>query len=89
MRITKEILQKQVDTLNKITGKTGHWSEIDAYAWRGADGGVALYQYVNEHGGIRDVFNAGHMPKKELSGRINAYIKGITEGKRLALENTE
>lgn len=89
MRITEKMLQKQVDTLNKITGKSGHWSEIDAYVLDGAYGGVALHQYVNENGAVNDVFSSGHMPKKELSGRIDAYIKGIIEGKRLALENIE
>lgn len=89
-RITNKQLESMVDYLNKITGnptqpysKVGekYQAQIGNFNISGAYGGVALHQIMNEGGGVTDVFNCGHMPKRELYNRISAYIKGIDVGK--------
>jgi len=81
-RITDKMLQIRVDYLNKITGSpaeyfieagntaTGHFLIDSAY------GGVALERVTNTTGGVTDVFDSGHMPKRELFERLCAFIEG-------------
>lgn len=38
-----------------------------------AYGGVALHQMVSTGGAVRDVFNRGHMPKRELYNLLAYY----------------
>ena len=79
-RITERMLGKKVDNLNHIAG----WDTIPTYSTIGyyvldyAYGGVALHKFINTRGGIRDIFNVGHVPKRELYNLINAYIAGKT-----------
>jgi hypothetical protein len=43
----------------------------------GAYGGVALHRMYNAGGGVSDVFGSGHMSKRELYGRMHAFIRGM------------
>ena len=83
-RITEKMLENQVRVLNNITGnepspytKGQGGANINTFLLDHAYGGVALYQICNEGGGVNDIFNNGHMTKRELHGRIDAFIKGI------------
>jgi len=78
-RITEKMLSNKVEQLNKIAGfENAEYSTVGVYTLDYAYGGVALHKYVNEHGGISDIFNNGHMPKRELYNLINSYISGLT-----------
>ena len=50
---------------------------IGAYTISGAYGGVSLHRIVNENGGVTDVFGCGHMPKRELYDRMEAFLRGL------------
>lgn len=80
--ITKRFLQAQVDRLNRITGSPllpyeNGKANIGCYHLSGAYGGHALHRMENDGGGVSDVFRSGHIPKRELSDRISAFINGI------------
>lgn len=78
MRITMKTLEARLAHLNELAGFSApKYSDIGAYCLSGAYGGVALHKYTNNAGGITDIFNQGHMPKKELYGLMSAYISGI------------
>lgn len=57
-------------------------ANIGAYYIDGAYGGVALYRMVTDGGGVTDVFNAGHMPRRELYNRIRAFLDGYEAATR-------
>lgn len=92
-RITQKDLQGAVNLLNHVastpttqyraepvlagSGATRLIANIGNYHLDGAYGGWALHQMANEGGGIRDIFNMGHMPARELYNLIHAYRKGI------------
>lgn len=77
MRITEKILESRVAYLNKLAGfENAKYSTVGAYVVSYAYGGVSLHEYCNKHGGIHDVFNCGHIPKRELYDRINAFMSG-------------
>lgn len=86
MRVSVSHLRAQANYLNKITNspasyaiekdgkrviQVGHWHISRAY------GGFDLYRTANEGGAVNDVFRCGHIPARELSGRISALIMGI------------
>jgi hypothetical protein len=70
MRITKEILQSRVDYLNKI-------NPDKAYHLYWAYSGVQLARGC----GSRNVLQVGFQAKRVTYNLINAYIKGIEDGK--------
>ena len=84
-RITINDLQKLVDRINKIKGtpskpwednKDGKYvANIGNYHLDGAYGGYALHQMMNNGGGIKDIF-CGHMTKREIYNRMQAFISG-------------
>lgn len=77
-QVTEKHLRLQVKRLNKLKGfEEPAYSTPGAYDIDGAYGGVALHRYENEHGGVSDVFRSGHMSKKDLYNRIDAFIAGI------------
>ena len=85
-KITQKHLQSKVDYLNKITGGNpesytrtdGKLSaNVGNYHVSCAYGGVSLHRMANTSGGIRDVFSCGHVPKRELCGLIDAYVRGL------------
>lgn len=42
-----------------------------------AYGGFALYQTADEMGGVRETFNCGHIPARDLYNRMIAFLDGI------------
>lgn len=58
-------------------------ASIGVYYVDGAYGGVALYRITSEGGGCTDVFNVGHVPKRELRNLMFAYLEGI-DAERIA-----
>ena len=85
-RISKQLLQNKVDTLNRMTGnpvepyrKEGEkWiANVGNYHLSGAYGGFSLHRMGNESGGISDIFSCGHIEKRQLANLIDAYMAGI------------
>ena len=78
-RITEKMLEARVDCLNVAKGfNNPEYSTIGAFVLSFAYAGVSLHQYVNEHGGVNDVFRCGHVPKRDLFNRICAYTEGMS-----------
>jgi len=84
-RITEKDLQAAVNRINRMTNspaepyiKIGdkYVDQIGSYHLDHAYGGVALHRMSNEVGGVEDVFG-GHMPKRELYGKLHAFIAGL------------
>jgi hypothetical protein len=85
-RITRKELDGSINYLNRITGNAAEPYRKEGDKWvanignfhvSGAYGGFALHQMGNEDGGIRDIFQQGHMPMRELYSLVYAYAKGI------------
>jgi hypothetical protein len=85
-RITRKDVDGAVNLLNRITGNEPEPYRKEGEKWvtnlgnfhiSGAYGGFALHRMATDEGGIRDIFNRGHMPLRELYDLIHAYIKGI------------
>ena len=83
-RITLKDLQELTDRINNIKGTPlKPWEKTDGkytanignYHLDGAYGGYALHQMMTTGGGIRDIFG-GHMRKRELYNRMQAFICG-------------
>ena len=80
MRITQRDLEIKVGRLNNMAGfDNPKYSTVGAYCLDYAYGGVQLHKYVNESGGITDIFRCGYMPKRELYHLICAYETGLNE----------
>lgn len=80
-RITQRDLENCVQRINALKGFSDQleYSTIGSYVLSYAYGGVALHKYINAHGAIRDVFNCGHVPKRELYERMQSYMLGLRE----------
>ena len=83
-RITRKHLEAKIAYLNDLTGSPGdYWAgdtrqtAIGHYHLDGAYGGWALHRTMNHSGGVRDVFECGHVSARELAALISAYIKGF------------
>jgi hypothetical protein len=90
-QITKDFLQSQVDTLNRVTNspmtpyiKVGDKYEPQAkcYLLDGAYGGYKLSRMCDVGTGQHDVLNCGYLPKRELSNLIRSYLNGILDAKK-------
>jgi hypothetical protein len=86
-RITQKDLEAVVARINDVTGSPKEaynletrTSNIGNYHLSYAYGGVALHRMHNERGGIQDIFH-GHMPKRELYEKMQAFISGLTARK--------
>ena len=80
MRITEKDLQATCDRINRMLDKPLE-PNIGCYHLDHAYGGVALHQMVNDGGGVRDILG-GHLTKRDLYERMNAFIKGLEEVKK-------
>lgn len=83
MRITEKMLQARVNYLNRMKGfepEEVKYNTLGAFVLDYAYGGVALHRVLTEGGGVSDVFNSGHISKRDLFNRISALRQGI-EGK--------
>jgi len=85
-RITRTQLDNAVLWLNKLTDSpeacyTRVFDKLIAnvgnYHVASAYGGFALHRMSNESGGIRDVFQVGYVPMRELYNLIHAFRRGI------------
>lgn len=85
-RITRKDLEGAVNLLNRLTNSQSEPYRKEGDKWvanignfhiSGAYGGFALHRMCNESGGIRDIFQNGHMPARELYALIHAFRKGL------------
>ena len=92
-RITRKQLDSVTEGLNRVTGSPLEpytSAEGRAVANPGnyhiscAYGGYALHQMANTSGGVRDVFNSGHVPARELLSLIWAFRNGFETAKEAA-----
>ena len=88
-RITKTFLLTQVSNLNRMLGLTNEVYTYDenhkitggvegVYCIDGAYGGYALHK-MHQSTGESDVFNLGHVPARQLSELIDAYMRGMRD----------
>lgn len=76
-RITQKDLERVCERLNQKAGfEKVEWNTIGSYKIDGAYGGVSLHKVTSEGGGITDVFSCGHVPKKDLYYRMQAFLAG-------------
>lgn len=93
-RITDTDLRALCAQLNKLTGSPLEYSTFDPdTGWRvnvghfhisSAYGGVCLHRTANTSGGVSTLLHGGHQPRRELWGRIHAFMLGIEFAQRLA-----
>lgn len=85
--ITLKILEAVVKRINTMTSNpTEAYSKVNDkyianvgnYHLSGAYGGYALHRMHNISGGVSDVFQCGHVSKRELLNRLNAFISGYS-----------
>jgi hypothetical protein len=91
MRITQKDLEAVLKRINSNAGFEGEklYSTPGAYCLDGAYGGWKLAQYVNEHGGQRDI-TCGFCSKKELYYNMQAFLSGMEAQKETeAIENCD
>lgn len=79
-----EILVKRINvvTKNPVTSWTKYKNgrikaNVGNYYIDNGYGGVALYQMINERGGVNDIFNSGYMTKRDLYNRLRAFLEGL------------
>ena len=81
-RTTIADLDRAVDAVNRAAGTPLEtWAEVDGeltpnafnYHLSGAYGGYSLHQHGASGTGSRDVFQVGHVPKRELHRLLRAY----------------
>ena len=95
-RIKQSDLEYYAGLINQATNSPQdpyYWDENkklrpngNCYHLSGAYGGVSLQRNVNLSGGCTDVFNCGHVPKRDLYNRMRAYLAGIEDSNALFLE---
>ena len=86
-QVTKAQLEAVVERINRMTNspltsytrdENDMWrANIGNYHLSGAYGGYALHRMCNESGGVQDVLQIGHAPKRELLNAMFAFIRGI------------
>ena len=89
-RITLKDLDHVVDAINTELGiPLKPWSRVDdklmPTAWNYhlsgiGVGGYALHRHGSSGGEICDIFQVGHVPKRELHGLLQAYLAGLRVG---------
>ena len=82
-RITRKQIDAAVDTLNRMTSSPAEpyrkegdkWvANVNNFHISGAYGGFSLHRMSNESGGIRDIFQCGYVPARELFSLIHALV---------------
>jgi hypothetical protein len=86
-RIKERDLQSMVNLINNMTGSPSepyakgddgkYKPQAHCYHLSHAYGGVSLHRMASEGSGISDVFSSGHVPKRELFHRLQAFIDGL------------
>lgn len=82
-RITEKQLEALTETICGVANQPTDWRQVGSYSLSYQCGGVALHQRQNEDGGVRDVLESGHVPKRELWNLMHAYLRGLQEGQQL------
>ena len=85
-RITEADIKATVARINRAmhapqepytkTEDGSYHANIGNYHISGAYGGVSLHKMLTNGGGVTDVFMCGHIPKKDLYGRMQAFLQG-------------
>ena len=87
-RITDKHLQAVVDRINRLTNSPAKpyenidgkfTAQIGNYHLSHAYGGVCLHRMHNEGGGVSSPLSTGHIPKRELYNRMQAFISGLDQ----------
>lgn len=85
-RITNKDLEAVCQRINEITGSPIEsyvrtdgkcLAQIGNYHIDGAYGGVSLHRMCNQGGGVDEVFGCGHVTKRDLYYRMQAFIRGL------------
>ena len=91
--VTLKTLEAVATRINVMTGsplesyyKVGerYVAQVGNYHLSGAYGGYALHRMHNLGGGVSDVFQCGHVSKRELLDRMYAFIAGYNTAKDTA-----
>ena len=89
-RITEKQLQAVVDRINSITNSPNepyakvdgkYVAQIGSYHLSHAYGGVSLERMSNSGGGVTQPFGCGHVSKRDLYNRMQAFLSGLDAGK--------
>jgi hypothetical protein len=87
-RITRAHIVAKAAIINRMTNSPAessrlvdgkYVSNVGNYHISGAYGGVCLHRMCNESGGVRDVFDCGHVPARKLADLMSAYIAGLND----------
>ncbi len=91
-RVTVAHLQAVIDRINRETDSPMQpyapdadgrlRAQIGCYHLSRAYGGFALHRMVTEGGGVSSPLSTGHIPARELLGRIHAFLAGIDAARR-------
>jgi hypothetical protein len=90
-RITRSFLDAKARTLNGMTNSPvepsrmvdgKYCANVGNYHISGANGGYCLHRMATEGGGVRDVFDCGHVSARELAGLMSAYMAGLYDATR-------
>jgi len=86
-RITESMLEARCIRINETLNRPRHpypvgrkgalKANIGNFHISHAYGGVCLHEMVTDGGGVRDVFECGHVPKRDLFNRMSAMLRGI------------
>jgi hypothetical protein len=86
-RVTLNQLQAVIDRINRETDSPmqpyapdadgRQRAQIGNFHLSRAYGGFALHRMVTEGGGVSSPLSTGHIPARELLGRMHAYLTGI------------
>lgn len=85
-RITIKNLDGQCTVLNRITNspemyRRGDVIQVGHYHISQSYGGFNLYRVANTSGGVDCPLGIAHIPARELSGLMFAYVAGIQYSK--------
>lgn len=89
-RVSERDLDRIVEKLNKITNSPSttytrdkyhkYTANVGNYHLDWAYGGVSLKRVMCEAGSVEDVLGCGFVTKRDLYGRIVAYMRGYQDG---------
>ena len=84
-RITSKDVEAVCERINQVFGRPEiglirengrNVAQVGHFYIEGAYGGWALYEIMNEGGGVHDVFSVGHVSRRELYGLMQAFLRG-------------
>lgn len=78
-RITDAHLNGKVETINRYLGfnpEEVKYSTVGAVVLAGAYGGTGVHRYVNEFGGVSDIFG-GYSTKREVAKFLDGMIQAF------------